>query len=345
MAGPKIIPVFIPQQGCPYQCIYCLREVVGGGQAEPSLDAEALVEAACRFFQQQGVKAADELAFYGGTFTMLPAERQEQLLEAAVKQRENGFIQGIRLSTRPDAIDSDACARLAYYRVGLVELGVQSLDRAVLAASGRGYEPHCVEQSQQRLQRAGISVAFQLMLGLPEQNWRSVLQTARETCRLRPAGVRIYPLLVFKGTGLHAALVQGAYTPLTLAAAVAQASYWRRAFQAAGIPVFRMGLQLADAELQKVAAGPWHASFSALVAAHDRRAVLDRHLDGCGAVAGQWRLAMHAAADVQALQQDKANLLKLLGNYHNIDFCLTRGGCAGAVVGAMCKFTEKNKHF
>jgi histone acetyltransferase (RNA polymerase elongator complex component) len=46
-----------------------------------------------------------EIAFFGGNFTGLPQNEQEAYLKAAVKWVENGKINGIRLSTRPDYIN------------------------------------------------------------------------------------------------------------------------------------------------------------------------------------------------------------------------------------------------
>lgn len=324
MAGLKIIPVFLSQEGCPGQCVYCLREVVGAGQSVMRRTPEEEVEAACAFFFSPGMQRADEIAFYGGTFTSLSAKRQEAFLAAAVKQRQRGFIQRIRLSTRPDAIDQETCERLAFYGVDLVELGVQSFDETVLLASGRNYEPQCVERSMKLLQQAGIDVAFQLMIGLPGQTWRSVLQTGATTLQLHPVGVRIYPLLVFEGTELYGQWRAGIYKPLPLTTAIAQASYWRRLFLNAGIPVFRIGLQLGETELQKVAAGPWHPSFSALAAAHDCRAVLDCHLrnlsvDGC-----RRGLTMRQTPLAIALQQDKKQLAQLVDNYSAIKINITK---------------------
>ena len=320
MKGPKIIPVFLSQAGCPCQCIYCLREVVGAGQSVMRRSPEEEVAEACRLFPN----GADEIAFYGGTFTLLEPMRQEAFLQAAAVLRSRGFIQRIRLSTRPDAIDNETCRRLNNYGVNLVELGVQSLDSAVLKASGRGYEPACVETSMRQLQSVGIAVVFQLMLGLPKQDWVSVLQTAAETLRLHPSGVRIYPLLVFKRTPLYSLWQKGCYQALPLPKAVAQASYWRRAFSDAGIPVYRIGLQLASQELSKVAAGPWHASFSSLVKAHDGRRLLDCHLRT--PMHDRLRQIMLAEAAALPVRQDKQRLAALLAQYPDTVFGIQNAG-------------------
>lgn len=320
MKGPRIIPVFLSQEGCPCQCVYCLREVVGAGQTLMNRSPEEEVTEACRFYPN----GADELAFYGGTFTLLEASRQEAFLTAAAALRTHGFIRRIRLSTRPDAIDGEVCRRLKDYGVDLVELGVQSLDLKVLKASGRGYEPACVENSMRQLQANGIAVAFQLMLGLPEQSWQSVLQTAAETLRLRPVGVRIYPLLVFKGTPLYSLWQTGRYRELPLSRAIAQASYWRRTFQEAGIPVYRIGLQLAADELTKIVAGPWHASFSSLVTAHDCRRLLDGHLRTSRN--DRTRRIMLGQAAALPLLQDKPRLNAMLAQYSNTALRVQKAG-------------------
>ena len=77
---------------------------------------------------QASCGAAPELAFYGGSFTAIAPSLQEALLGAAAALVEKGAVSRIRLSTRPDALDDNVLARLAYYGVDTVEIGVQSLD-------------------------------------------------------------------------------------------------------------------------------------------------------------------------------------------------------------------------
>ncbi len=73
-----------------------------------------------------------ELAFYGGSFTGIDKEIQRKLLSVPLKYKREGKIDKIRLSTRPDYIDDDILNLLKQDGVDIIELGVQSLDDAVL---------------------------------------------------------------------------------------------------------------------------------------------------------------------------------------------------------------------
>ena len=56
-----------------------------------------------------------EIAFFGGSFTAIDREYMISLLDAA--REFEGVFSGIRISTRPDAIDADILALLKGYGV------------------------------------------------------------------------------------------------------------------------------------------------------------------------------------------------------------------------------------
>ncbi|MBO6010647.1 MAG: radical SAM protein, partial [Oscillospiraceae bacterium] len=103
----RIIPVFVPHVGCPNNCVFCDQKKISGAAAPATPDdvARAIENAAA--VVPEGETA--ELAFYGGSFTAIPAAEQEALLAAA---RRYDFIGPIRVSTRPDKISAEALALL-----------------------------------------------------------------------------------------------------------------------------------------------------------------------------------------------------------------------------------------
>ena len=87
-ARASIIPVFIPHWGCPHACVFCNQRRISG--VKRPADAETVraeVERA-RTVLPKGERA--ELAFYGGSFTAIPAEQQEALLSAAKAYLDEG---------------------------------------------------------------------------------------------------------------------------------------------------------------------------------------------------------------------------------------------------------------
>ncbi|NOX80062.1 MAG: radical SAM protein, partial [Deltaproteobacteria bacterium] len=197
--------------------------------------------------------------------TGLPRQRQQELLAAAAPFLERGEVHFLRLSTRPDYIDSGIVAFLRDSGVSVVELGVQSLDDRVLAAGNRGHSAQQSREAIRLLRRGGMQVGVQLMTGLPAETTRSLIKTVREMAGLRPDFVRIYPVLVLRGSGLARLYEQGEYRPLSLGAAVIRAAWMKKYFAAYSIPVVRMGLQPGP-ELEKaLLAGPYHPAFGELV--------------------------------------------------------------------------------
>ena len=98
-----IIPVFIPHAGCPHQCVFCNQKTISGQQTASSRDVEQQLE---RYLQWIKPGPSNEAAFYGGSFTGLPADLQTELFRPVDKLLAEGVIGSVRLSTRPDYIDA-----------------------------------------------------------------------------------------------------------------------------------------------------------------------------------------------------------------------------------------------
>ena len=153
-ARESIIPVFVPHLGCPHACVFCnQRRISGRERPATAEDVICAVEKAAAL-PHPGAKR--QLAFYGGSFTAIPAAQQLALLRAAKAELERGNIHSVRLSTRPDAIDEEILARLTQYGVETIELGAQSMDEEVLRLSGRGHTARNVERAARLIKERGF---------------------------------------------------------------------------------------------------------------------------------------------------------------------------------------------
>lgn len=244
MMKPSIIPIFIPHIGCPYRCVFCNQWKITGRHTVP--DGAAVERLIRRYVEHDAGRRRWEVAFYGGSFTAMPAALQEELLRPAYAALQKGIIEGIRCSTRPDCITEAVLDRLAQYGLKTVELGVQSMDDTVLQRAKRGHTAADVGQATALLRRRRFAVGHQLMPGLPGESWRSLVLTTTAICRLKPDFTRIYPVVVIADTELAAAYRQGTYVPLTVAAGVERAAYMKQAFAETGIPCIRTGLQATE---------------------------------------------------------------------------------------------------
>lgn len=272
-ARQTIIPVFVPHVGCPNDCVFCNQRRISG-KVRPVTPEEV----SCAI--QQGAAITPDgvqrqLAFYGGSFTAIPVTAQERLLGAVQPYLADGTITSIRLSTRPDAIDEEILLRLKGYGVKTIELGAQSMDDTVLQLSGRGHTAQQVEQAAHLVKQYGFELILQMMTGLPgDEDGAASLMTAQSLARLHPDGVRIYPTVIVRDTALYDLWRAGEYREHTVEAAVAVCAQIVPIFEAAEIPVIRLGLNpTEDLSNGDAAGGAYHPALGELVKS---RIMLDR---------------------------------------------------------------------
>ena len=275
-----VIPVFVPHLGCPNDCVFCnQRRISGSLSPATARDVQAAIEKAAAVAPPQG--GGRQLAFYGGSFTAIPAAQQEELLGAAQPYLEAGAIDSLRLSTRPDAIDGEVLARLRRYGVETVELGAQSMSDRVLELSGRGHTARDVAEASGMVKAAGFKLILQMMTGLPGSDEESDVETARRIAALRPDGVRIYPTVIVRDTALYDLWRAGKYREHSVEDAVRACARILPVFETAGIPVIRLGLNPTE-ELSggDAAGGAYHPALGELVRARIMRGEAERLLAG-----------------------------------------------------------------
>ncbi|NIQ10421.1 MAG: radical SAM protein [Gammaproteobacteria bacterium] len=256
----KVYPVFIPHAGCPHQCYFCSQNRTNSQTDVPS--DEDILKRLDDILPQKG---QGEIAFYGGTFTLLPVDQQEAYLAAAEKFIANGRAKSIRVSTRPDAVDQHSLKCLCRCSVSTVELGCQSFSDIVLQQSGRGHGSADNIAAVELCKQQGLTVGVQLMPGLPGDLPETALLSCRQSLALGADFLRIYPTVVIAGTMLARMFQQGRYLPWSLQQSVDVCAEMLLLCRQALVPVIRIGLQQ-DPQLQaNLLAGPYHPAFGQLV--------------------------------------------------------------------------------
>lgn len=311
---PLIIPVFIPHAGCPHRCVFCNQSATTG-QIDPLPTPDQIRAAIERFLTYPRRRDAfNEIAFFGGNFLGLTADRIERLLELAQDYIRSNLVQGIRFSTRPDTLDPRKLELISPYTVSTIELGVQSLNANVLRQSRRGHRAAETQAAVALIrEQTGYRLGLQMMIGLPGDSAEGALATARRMAGWSPDFVRIYPTLVLEGSVLEQWQARGRYTPLSLEAAVVQAKDLYLLFSRQGIDVIRMGLQPTD-ELNAGAAvkdGPFHPAFGELVLAALWLDALGSHFSRREFRQKSVTLTVHPKKDSQVRGQKNGNLVKL----------------------------------
>lgn len=261
-----IIPIFVPHEGCPHNCVFCNQGTITGNE-------EIVDEKYTKHIIESYLKTIDtdnsilEVSFFGGTFTAIDINKQKRLLKVAKAYKDNGHINFIRLSTRPDYIDKTILDNLKQYGVDIIELGVQSMDDEVLLKSGRGHSEEDVYTASKLIKEYGFTLGHQIMLGLPGDTFLKDIETTEKIISMKPDICRIYPALVVKNTPMEVMYKQGIYSPYSLKEAVTICKIAYGMLIANSINVIRVGLQPTE-EInvgREIVAGPFHPAFRELV--------------------------------------------------------------------------------
>ncbi|WP_297427388.1 elongator complex protein 3 [Clostridium sp.] len=261
-----IIPIFVPHEGCPHNCVFCNQDRITGVDEE--VTAASVRHTINEYLSTiQNNSATIEVSFFGGTFTGIREEKQKELLKVAKDYKEKKLIDKIRLSTRPDYIDDYILSYLKEYGVDIIELGVQSLNEEVLKKAGRGHSVYDVIKASELIKEYGFVLGHQIMPGLPGDTFEKDINTAKESIRMNPDICRIYPSLVIKDTPMEKMFETKEYTPYSLEEAVEISKILYNLYKENGINVIRIGLQPTETinEGGDIVAGPFHPAFRELV--------------------------------------------------------------------------------
>lgn len=317
MPKNRIIPIFIPHCGCPNMCVFCDQRTIAGVTRAPSPEEVAAdIEAG---LARSGEGA--ELAFYGGSFTAIPRSSQEAYLRAAEPFVRSGRLSGIRLSTRPDAVDEGTPEFLRSFGVHTVELGAQSMEDGALRLSKRGHTAADTERASGIIRRSGLSLVLQLMPGLPGET--DPMHTARAAAELGPDGVRIYPVVVIAGTELSEMYRRGEYEPLSVERAVEICAGLCAFFEEKGITVIRCGLNPSVTLTPGVEAGAYHPAFGELVTSRRLRGEIEKALEG--RAGERLEITLPAVLISAAVGNKKSNIEYLKAKYGFKEIKVTAG--------------------
>lgn len=181
----------------------------------------------------------------GGTFMSLPDSYRDEFIaqihnalsgyqttnvDEAVEAGEMSNIKcvGITIETRPDYCLDQHLNSMLRYGCTRLEIGVQSLYEDVARDTNRGHTVAAVAQTFCLAKDAGFKVVSHMMPDLPNVGMERDLEQFREYFEnpaFRTDGLKIYPTLVIRGTGLYELWRTGryrAYTPNALIDLVAR---------------------------------------------------------------------------------------------------------------------------
>ncbi len=131
---------------------------------------------------------------------------------------------GISVGTRPDSVDDEALDLLtdiARTKYVCLELGLQSMDDAILDRINRGHTLNDFIGAVNRAAGRNIDICAHLIHGFPGESRDQFLKTAGLMAGLPINSLKLHQLHAVEGTELAELFRRGEFTPLTLEAYVA----------------------------------------------------------------------------------------------------------------------------
>ncbi|KAJ2159067.1 Elongator subunit [Coemansia sp. RSA 552] len=176
-----------------------------------------------------------EFIVMGGTFMSLPEEyrswfimnlhdalsgHRSSSVDEAVRMSEQSATKciGITIETRPDAALKPHLSHMLRYGCTRLELGVQSVYEDVARDTNRGHTVRAVCESFQLAKDAGYKVVAHMMPDLPNVGMERDIEQFKEyfeNPQFRSDGLKLYPTLVIRGTGLYELWRTGRYRNYT----------------------------------------------------------------------------------------------------------------------------------
>ncbi|KAG2363393.1 hypothetical protein BDR07DRAFT_1404209 [Suillus spraguei] len=186
-----------------------------------------------------------EFIIMGGTFMSMPEDYRAKFVaqlhnalsgftgtdvDEAVRYSEQSKSKaiGITIETRPDYCLRPHLSQMLRYGCTRLEIGVQSVYEDVARDTNRGHTVRAVSESFHMAKDAGFKVVAHMMPDLPNVGLERDLEQFKEYFEnpaFRSDGLKIYPTLVIRGTGLYELWRTGKYknyTPNVLVDVVAR---------------------------------------------------------------------------------------------------------------------------
>lgn len=183
-------------------CIFCSAGGSGDFAGNRMLSVTKQIEAAKSLVASK-IHTGKYIAYFQAfTNTYGPLDRlRSQYLEAAT----HPDIVELSIATRPDCLSEpvlNVLKEINQIKPVTVELGLQTIHEASADFIRRGYPLPVYDKAVQDINRIGVSIVTHLILGLPKESTKDMLDSVRYVCSLPLHGIKLQLLHILRGTDL-----------------------------------------------------------------------------------------------------------------------------------------------
>ena len=197
-------------------CIFCNSEGSGTNafQKGKSITEQILLGKKAMVKRYKAKKFIVYFQSFSNTYA--PFEKLKKLYSEALAVED---VIGISIGTRPDCITEKTLDLLeSYTETHLVwlEYGLQSIHNKTLDFINRGHTFETFKKTVEKTKkRKNLNVCVHVILGLPDETEKDMLETAKVLSRMNIDGIKIHMLYAVKNTKLADLYLKKKYTPIT----------------------------------------------------------------------------------------------------------------------------------
>ena len=155
--------------GCPHDCIFCAQRSIHGRKIRERSAENMVEEISCLY--AQGFR---KFAFVQETFV----NRKKRIETFCRLIEDSGMQIEWTAEARADQLDYEQLKRMQSAGLRFIQIGVESGDPVLLKKLGKGIDLDQIIQLRNWCSRLKVNTAFYLLVGLPGQDWQSLLRSA-----------------------------------------------------------------------------------------------------------------------------------------------------------------------
>ncbi len=197
-------------------CIYCNSLGSGTGASREGKSIEKQMEEGINYLSKR-FKTNKFIAYFQSYSSSYGhVEKLKKLYDSSLIDDR---VVGLSIGTRPDCLNKEILDLLEDYQkknyMVWLELGLQSVHNKTLEQINRHHTFEDFLFALNLAKERGLHVCTHVIFGLPGEDYRDMIETAKKLSNLPVDGVKFHSLYVIKGTPMEKLLKEGVYKPIT----------------------------------------------------------------------------------------------------------------------------------
>jgi anaerobic magnesium-protoporphyrin IX monomethyl ester cyclase len=192
--GKRIFPI-ITSRGCPFQCSFCITSAVFGKRMRMRTPKNVVDELEAL----KKANAADAFTFFDSTFTF-DVKRAHKICDEIIERK---IDLPWDCQTRVDQINPEILAKLKKAGCEMVSFGIESGCQRTLDSINKKTSVLQNERGIRMIKKAGLAVVATVIIGLPGETKKEMMQTLRFIERLKPDDIFVCIATPYPGTELY----------------------------------------------------------------------------------------------------------------------------------------------